>query len=206
MIATAQLRGSPPESKVLLRSAAAAFIIEFAILVAVGVSQHWIAHPQKTTGLDTDKFIEAQVFQPPPEAHLMEEKKIAIPSPHPEATLSKVPNQGKKSKSEENKVQEENQTDSGTSLAPTHGPVAVFSPPPTIPSYLREKELNASVVIDFFVTAQGTVTPRLVGSSGNEELDAIALGAVKKWQFRSAEQDHKPVDSKVRLRIVFEVK
>lgn len=75
-----------------------------------------------------------------------------------------------------------------------------------IPAYLQNQELKTSVVIDFFINSQGGVTPRLVGSSGNEELDAIAIEAVKKWQFRPAENDHHAIDSKVRLRIVFEVK
>jgi TonB family protein len=60
-------------------------------------------------------------------------------------------------------------------------------------------------VIEFLITASGGVTPRLLRSSGNDELDAIALTTVKKWQFRPAEQDHKAIDSKIRLRIVFEV-
>jgi TonB family protein len=60
-------------------------------------------------------------------------------------------------------------------------------------------------VIDFFVDSQGESTPRLVGSSGNEELDAITLATVKKWQFRPAEQDGKPIDAKTRLRVEFEV-
>jgi len=75
-----------------------------------------------------------------------------------------------------------------------------------IPSYLQDQNFKTSVVIDFFVSALGSVTPKLVGSSGNEELDALALNTAKKWQFRAAEKDHHTIDSKVRLRIIFEVK
>jgi TonB family protein len=52
----------------------------------------------------------------------------------------------------------------------------------------------------------GVVTPRLLSSSGNEELDVIALNTSRQWQFRPAESDHVAIDSKVRLRILFEVK
>jgi len=171
----------------------------------VGWQQHWIAHPQKSTGLDPTKFIEAQVFVAPPEpAHLVEEKKIAAPV-H-EATLSKKPDQGRVAKPGEQPDTDKNVTDSGPPALPTHGPIAVFAPTPSIPEYLKSQEIKASAVIDFYVTAQGGVNPRLVGSTGNEELDALAISTAKKWQFRPAEQNHKAIDSKVRLRIIFEVK
>jgi len=187
------------ERKLLRRSLVAALIFELLALTAFGTNWHWLAHPPKTD--DTSNFIEAQIFELPPEAQLME--KTAVHA-KPEVTISKTPNKGREAKPDE-KVQEENQTQSGSQLAPTHGPVAIFSPSPKIPAYLQDKDLHTSVVIDFFVTAQGIATPRLVGSSSNEELDAIALAAAKKWQFRAAEKDHLPIDSKVRLRIMFEV-
>ena len=198
------VRTPEPEPKVLLYAALFAFFVEAIALTAIGWHEHWLAHPQKSNGLDPTKFIEAEMFQVPQEAHLVEEKRVAVPAPKPEATISKVPGKGKPAK-EESKT-EENQTDSGLKLAPTHGPVAVFAPPPVIPPYLQNQDLKTTAVIDFFVTAQGAVMPRLVGSTGNEELDAIALAAVRKWQFRPAENNHQTVDSKVRLRIVFEVK
>jgi len=190
------------ERKTLLVSLAGAFLIETLLLTAFGWNGHWLAHPQKTEQ-DTSNFIEAQIFELPPEAQLTERTK-PIAALKPEVTLSKVPNKGREAKPNET-VQQDNQTQSGTQLAPTHGPVAVFSPAPKIPAYLQDKDLHASVVIDFFVTAQGVTTPRLVGSSSNEELDAIAIAAAKKWQFRPAESAHQPIDSKVRLRILFEV-
>jgi TonB family protein len=198
--------GPRSHSKTLWICAATAFVVEFLILTSVGISQHWLAHPQKNNGLDQDKFLEATMMQLPEEAHLEEEKPIKAPAPK-EIAISKKPDQGRKAKPNENPVEDKNQTQSSTNpaLGPTHGPVAVFAPPPVIPSYLQNQELKASVVIDFFITSQGSVMPKLVGSSGNEELDAIAINTAKKWQFRAAEKDHKPIDSKVRLRIVFQV-
>lgn len=193
---------SGSDSKILLKCTTIAFVLEFSILTFLGWQSHWLAHPQKT-GLDTSKFIEAEVVQIPKENHLVEEKKIAAPKT-PEAVLSKVPGKGKKAP-EKNPLEDENQTKSGPPLAPTHGPVAFYAPPPVIPDYLRDQDLKASAVIDFYITAQGSVNPRLVGSTGNNELDALALATAKKWQFRPAEQNHKPIDSKIRLRIIFQV-
>ena len=178
-----------------------AIVLEYLLLTGIGIQQHWLAHPQPTIGLDASKFIEAQVFQIPKESHLMEEKKVSAPKPK-EVAISKKVGEGKKA---EAKPEEENQTDSGPKMAANHGPVAIVAPLPEIPAYLRDKDISASVVIEFLVNNQGAATPRLIGSSGNEELDAIALRTVTQWQFKPAEQDHKPIDAKVRLRINFQV-
>ena len=192
------------ERKILVASGAVALAIEFIVLIMAGWNGHWLSHPQKTS-VDTSNYIEAQIFEIPEETHLVEQSKPIAPAKH-EMTISKVVDKGREAKPDENKIQDENQTQSGAPLAPTHGPVAIFSPSPHIPAYLQDKELHVSVVIDFLVSALGQSTPRLVGSSGNEELDAIALEAAQKWQFRPGEKDHHPIDAKVRLRIVFEVK
>lgn len=195
---------APPHS-ILWKCALAAFAIETFVLTLMGWHEHWLAHPH-TTELDTTHFVEAQIFEVPVESHLTEVKKIARPvKPKVEVALSKTPNQGKVSPRSQKTVEEENQTESGTKSAPTHGPIAVFAPPPVIPSYLQNREFKTAVAIDFYVNAKGGVTTRLVGPSGNDELDAIALEAVKKWIFRPAENEHQAIDSKIRLRILFVV-
>ncbi len=88
---------------------------------------------------------------------------------------------------------------------PTHGPMVNYAPSPKIPSYLKNAAFKTSVWIEFFVPAQGACRPALIGSSGSEELDAIALKFAQNWVFRPAEKDGKVTDSKVRLRINFEV-
>jgi TonB family protein len=103
------------------------------------------------------------------------------------------------------KTEAQNQVDQGPDLGPTHGPVALYAPSPVIPTYLRDQKLNTNVVIEFFITAQGLVTPRLLASSGSDELDSIALSTVNKWKFKPAAQDNVPIDSKTRLRILFDV-
>jgi TonB family protein len=187
-------------SKVLTKAAVLAFIVEFSILTVLGWESHWLSHPQPVS--DNSRFIEAEVFETPKLDHLTEEKKVAAPKAA-EPVISKVPGQGKKK--DQPQAEEQNQTSSGPPVPPTHGPLAFFAPAPVIPEYLRDQDLNVSAVIDFFISAQGGVTPKLVGSTGNEELDALAVATAKRWQFRPAEQDHKAIDSKIRLRIVFTV-
>jgi TonB family protein len=197
------MRDTPNDLKIILICGLFAFIAENAALIAVGTSQHWLAHPGSHKP-EEPVFIEADVVQMPEEKTLTEEKKVQVPAPT-EAVLSKVPNQGRKAKPNENQLPQDNVTQARNALPPNHGPIAVSSPAPKIPAYLQTQDLHASVVIDFYVTAQGTVTPRLVGSSGNEELDAIAISSAKQWRFSPAEKDHKPIDAKVRLRIQFDV-
>jgi TonB family protein len=194
---------SKEDSRILWRAAPIAIIFEFVILTLMGIQEHWLAHPQKTTGLDASKFIEAEVFQIPKESHLTSEKPVVVKTK--EVAISKKVSEDKKTSAAQTKQEEENQTESGPKMAANHGPVAIAAPSPVIPSYLQDKEINSSVVIEFLVNNQGLATPKLIGSSGNDELDAIALETVKKWQFRPAEQNHKPIDSKVRLRINFQV-
>jgi TonB family protein len=191
----------------LIRFGMLALALEFVVLTAVGTAQHWLAHPQQNKSLDASHFVEAEMVEIPKEKPaLMEEKPSAAPAVH-EKVISKVPDKGREAKPEEKKsLDESNQTSkSHTQLGPNHGPVAVFSPSPTIPPYLQNQDLHSSVVIDFYINAQGGVVPKLVNSSGNQELDAVAITTAKKWQFRPAEKNHLPIDSKVRLRILFEV-
>ena len=198
----------PASSKILWRSLFAALLIEAVSLTFIGWEEHWLSHPQKTIGLDESRFVEAEVFQFPEEAHLVEEKKAPSSVSRPEVAISTQVSAKTQTPPSQAAapLEEENQTQAGPKVAADHGPIAIYAPPPVLPSYLHDQDLNAHVVIDFFVTALGGVTPKLVGSSGNEELDAIALEAVSKWQFRPGEKDHRAIDAKVRLRIIFEVK
>ena len=151
----------------------------------------------------SDDLIPAQLLQMPANAHLsgaqatIDEDEVYFNPKHPRRKPAR--------KEPPKKAEEQNQVDQGPDLGPTHGPVALYAPAPVIPNYLRDQNLKTSVVFEFLITAQNQVTPRLLASSGTEELDAIALNTVKKWQFRPAEKDHLPIDSRVRLRILFEV-
>lgn len=195
------------EKRLLFRCTLIAIIIEGVVLTSFGWQTHWLVHPQKTTGLDDSKFLQTEMLQIPEKAELTTEKKDKMVVSH-EAAISKLVGKGREKKANENPIQEENQVKEGLepTMPPTHGPVAVYTPAPVLPSYLQNRDISSSVVIEFLISAQAAVTPRLLSSSGDEELDALALSTAKKWQFRPAENEHKPIDSKVRLRIVFEVK
>lgn len=124
----------------------------------------------------------------------------------PEETLSQKTNSAGASAQKSLTEPTENRTVKGKPLSPTHGPVLIESPLPVIPEYLKSKDLNTKVVIEFAVLANGEVRPKLLISSGNDELDQIAIATAKKWKFYPAENNHQAVAASVRLRILFEVK
>jgi TonB family protein len=188
------------EARAFRAAALKALILEAVALALLGFSQsHWLSHLSRST--EAADYIEAQVMSLPEEAHLVSQDAAAA---SPEEALSKVAGKGKKAKPGQ-KLEDKNQTQAGPALGATHGAVALYAPAPVIPPYLRDQQLEASVVIEFLVSADGQAVPRLLGSSGSEELDAIALSTVRKWRFAPAEQEHHPVASKTRLKILFEV-
>ena len=152
---------------------------------------------------DSANYVEAQIVQLPANAHLTGAQAV---KDEDEIVFSQKQSHKKNvEKKETPKAIEQNQVNSCPDLGPTPGPVAFYAPAPVIPTYLRNQNLKTSVVIEFLITAQAAVTPRLLESSGNDELDAIALKCASKWQFKPAAQDNVPVDSKTRLSILFEV-
>jgi protein TonB len=56
------------------------------------------------------------------------------------------------------------------------------------------------------VSPEGSPTDvKIIKSSGNDELDSVALDAAKKWRFKPATRDGQPIESRVILHIEFEV-
>ncbi len=87
-----------------------------------------------------------------------------------------------------------------TEAVPTH------SPQPTIPDDLRSEALDKTFVAEFVVGPDGTPTEIKVSqSTGNDELDKIALDTAKQWRFKPATRDGAPVESRIRLHIEFQV-
>jgi len=193
---------SADSKTVLWQSALVAGSIEVALLVALSFQAPRFSLTQNNPTLISPN-IEAQIIEFPKEPSLPEETKSLAP-PSSTMHLSQVPGKGR---SQSNKVftDEQNLTQAAPILAPTHGAIALFSPYPVIPPYLMNRDLKTYVVIKFLISSQGQCFPQLVGGSGSEELDAIALETAKKWQFQPATKDHKPIDTEVRLRILFEV-
>jgi TonB family protein len=178
---------SQNERKVFWLSVCLALVTEFAVIGFSGM--HFIFPTVAPPHQDVpDAEIVTLPAKAAPEETLSEKKTNAAPSA--------------KSLSEPTS----NQVQKGKPLSATHGPVLIDSPSPVIPDYLKSQDINAKVVIEFSVFASGEVSPRLLVSSGNEELDQIAIATAKKWKFYPAENAHKAIDAKVRLRILFEVK
>jgi TonB family protein len=193
------LSKSGEDEKRLRQAAFIAVGLELLFFLALGLGHL----PFFRNPFDSANYVEAQIVQLPANAHLTGAEAVKDEN---EVVFSRKQSHKKKmEKKEPPKAPEQNQVNQGPDLGPTHGPVALYAPSPIIPVYLRDRNLKTSVVIEFLITAQGVVTPRLLDSSGSEELDAIALNTVKKWQFKPAAKDNVPVDAKTRLRILFEV-
>ncbi len=83
----------------------------------------------------------------------------------------------------------------------------VEQPRPEIPDELRNDVLNASVVAEFVVRADGSISDvKITRSAGIDQLDRVALETLKKWKFRPATRDGQPTEGRVRLHIDFEVR
>ena len=190
-------------SGVLMASFIAAFAIEAAVLLVL--SHHVV---EKVPMNSAPPPIEAEIFEKPAEqSHLSEEKPKVRVVQKAEPVLSKRVDMGKAATAEEvNKaLQDQNQTEAAKPAPVSHGPVVISSDAPKLPSYLRDQNLKTNVLIEFMIAADGKVEAHLLGTSGNEELDALALRAARDWKFNPAVQNNQPIASKVRLRINFEV-
>ncbi|MDR3691465.1 MAG: energy transducer TonB [Fimbriimonas sp.] len=95
--------------------------------------------------------------------------------------------------------------------APKHVPVYAepqqdYCPQPVIPDDLRNETLEKDFVAMFTVGPDGKpTTVKMTQSTGNPELDDIALKTAKQWRFKPATIDGTGVESKVKLTIEFRV-
>lgn len=193
------------EKSLMAKSAAVALGVYLALALII---TRGALHAPTPAVTQEAPVVEAELVEPkePPKLYEKTAPKAA-PVVKTEATISKNLHQGHESADEMKKVMEtSNQTVAAPPPAPpTHGPQLEYSPSPKLPTYLKNQNLKGSVLIEFFVSAKGMVTPNLIGSSGNDELDALALKTARTWIFKPAAKEGQPTDAKVRLRINFEV-
>ena len=153
-------------------------------------------------------FLEAEILKAPSApAHLSEAKKTTARPAAPEKKISTAVNaKGAAAPLKASDLSQQNQiTETPSETRPTHGPAVLDSPIPKLPSYLRDQNLKTSVLIEFTIQADGMSMPHLIGSSGNEEIDALALKAARQWHFSPASENGNHIRSQVRLRINFQV-
>jgi protein TonB len=74
---------------------------------------------------------------------------------------------------------------------------------PQIPPSFADENLPTTFRALFDIHADGTATVSLVKSTGDSQLDQIALDAAKQWTFRPGTLNGKPIDSYLRLKIDF---
>lgn len=81
-----------------------------------------------------------------------------------------------------------------------------YSPQPTIPDDLRDADFDSNVTAQIMVSTEGDPEDvKIVHSSGNDELDSIALDTAKRWRFKPATRDGVAIESRVLLHIEFQV-
>lgn len=93
--------------------------------------------------------------------------------------------------------------------APLHTPVVVAAEPvsqpqPRIPDDLGADGIRGDFKAVFSIRADGSVSVRMTSSTGSSALDGLALDAARRWTFRPATVDGRPVDSFRRFVIQFE--
>ena len=198
-------RAERSAQKILRYAFIGAFAVE--LLVIAGLSARFASHESPAV-VASSAPIEATIFEKPHEAHLSEEKPVHAKraAAMPEPVVSKTPSVGKEAaKAAPLSLPTENVVDSSKPAIVSHGPMVVSSVSPKIPNYLKDQNLKTSVLIEFVVGADGSSSPHLLSSSGNEELDAIAVKSASQWRFNPAVKDNQAVPAKVRIRINFEV-
>ena len=93
-------------------------------------------------------------------------------------------------------------TDDGAEFVPAKG---VECPCPEIPSELKEESMKCCCVARFNIDQEGKCKVKLVSSSGSDEIDDITLRTLRKWKFKPAMLDGKPVPSTRRIKVEFQV-
>jgi TonB family protein len=75
---------------------------------------------------------------------------------------------------------------------------------PVYPVQFREQGVVGGAVLELIVDTQGNLKQLTTLRASHPEFEAAARDAVSKWKFIAAQKDGQPVQSRVRLAIVFE--
>lgn len=89
---------------------------------------------------------------------------------------------------------------------PTRDARATRQVQPTIPDELKSGDFKSSVRVRVEISADGSPSPSLRGSSGNAAIDSRVLAALQRWRWKPALKDGDPVASTQFFRFDFEVR
>jgi protein TonB len=82
---------------------------------------------------------------------------------------------------------------------------AIECPRPEIPAELHEQCFKSCCIARFMIKDDGKYSVKLISSSGSEQVDDIAIDTLRRWKFKPALLDGKPVDSSRKIRVEFQV-
>lgn len=83
--------------------------------------------------------------------------------------------------------------------------LAVECPQPEIPASLHEECYKSCCLARFCINHEGKHEVTIVSSSGSDEVDEIALSTLRRWKFKPAMLNGKPVQSVRKIKVEFEV-
>jgi TonB family protein len=97
-------------------------------------------------------------------------------------------------------------TDRAFSIADVQDkPKAISRIAPSYPYEAKQAQASGSVVIEFIVTAEGTVANARIVSSSHRIFEAAALASIRQWRFEPGKINGRPVNTKMQQTIVFNV-
>ncbi|MCX6953505.1 MAG: energy transducer TonB [Verrucomicrobia bacterium] len=88
-------------------------------------------------------------------------------------------------------------------LAATEPPVPVRTAAPDYPDDMKRDGVSGVVMVKCTIDAQGNVTTSIVEKSSNAAFEKPAVEALKKWKFKPARADGKPIEVTVSIPIKF---
>jgi TonB family protein len=89
-------------------------------------------------------------------------------------------------------------------IAGITSPTCIYCPSPEYSDKARKAGSEGTVLLDVTVTSEGRVERPIIISGPGEGLEAKALGAVKEWKLKPAEDiDNKPLPVRVQIEVTF---
>lgn len=81
--------------------------------------------------------------------------------------------------------------------------LAIECPQPELTAEHNEQGIKTSCSARFVIDEMGKFTVRLVSSTGSQEVDDMALSTLRRWKFKPAQLNGKPVKSSRKIKIEF---